>query len=104
MLGPGLLESVYEEAVAIELALRGIPFERQVRITLAYKGHLIGEGRLDLLVDDRLVLEPKAVDKLVGLHQSQLRSYLTATRYPLGLLINFNVELLKDGLRRVLRR
>lgn len=102
-LGPGLLESVYEEALAHELVQREIPFARQVHVELAYKGHVIGQGRLDVLADDRLVVELKAVENLLPLHSAQLLSYLKLTGYPLGLLINFNVNLLKEGLRRVLR-
>ena len=101
VLGPGFVESVYEEAMAIELRLRGISFERQKRINVPYKGHSIGEGRLDFFVEDTLVVELKAAEKLLVIHQAQLMSYLKATPCRLGLLINFHERLLKDGIRRV---
>jgi GxxExxY protein len=101
-LGPGFLESVYEEALCIELKLRGIPFERQVKRDIDYKGHSVGEGRMDLLVDKWLVVELKAVDGLAPIHSAQVISYLKATGYRLGLLINFNVPVLKEGIRPVI--
>lgn len=101
-LGPGYLESLYEEAMAVELRLRGLPFDRQRPIGVAYKGHSIGEGRLDFLVADRLIVELKAVDMLAPIPRAQVISYLRATRLPLGLLINFNVPLLRDGLKRII--
>lgn len=100
-LGPGFLESVYEEALCIELNLRRIPFVRQKAIGVSYKGHLIGEGRLDLLIDDCLVIELKAVEILLPIYTAQLLSYLKITNYRLGLLMNFNVSVLKQGLRRI---
>ncbi len=102
-LGPGFLEGVYEEALAWEFQLRGIDSERQKLITVAYKETLIGEGRLDFLVGGRLIVELKAVDKFAAIHQAQVLSYLKTTRLQLGLLINFNVPMLKDGLQRVIR-
>jgi GxxExxY protein len=101
ILGPGFLESVYEAALAIELRLRGIPFERQKQIALTYKNCEIGEGRLDLLVEKRLVVELKAADTLAPIHRAQVISYLKASGLRLGLLINFNVPVLRDGLERV---
>jgi GxxExxY protein len=101
VLGPGLLESVYEEALCIELQLRGLAFVRQPAVDLAYKGHSVGRGRLDLLVGDRLVVELKAVDALSGVHTAQVISYLRTTGYRLALLINFNVPVLKDGVKRI---
>ena len=101
VLGPGFIESVYEEAMAIELQLRGVSFERQKRINIPFKGHWIGEGRLDFFVQNSLVVELKAAEKLLVIHQAQLMSYLKATRCRLGLLINFHERLLKDGIRRV---
>ncbi len=101
-LGPGFLESVYEEALCVELELREIPFERQRPIGVDYKGHSVGQGRLDLLVGDRLLIELKAVDRLAPIHNAQVMSYLKATKLHLGLLINFNVPLLKDGIRRII--
>lgn len=100
-LGPGYLESVYEEALAIEFALRGIPFTRQVVIAVDYKGHSVGESRLDFLVGGQLVTELKAVEVLIPIHSAQVISYLKTTGRSLGLLINFNVGLLKDGVKRV---
>jgi GxxExxY protein len=100
-LGPGFLESVYEQAMGIELGLRGISSERQVPVAVNYKGHSIGESRLDLLVDGRLVVELKAVDQFAPIHTAQVMSYLKATGHQLGLLINFNVVRLKDGVKRV---
>lgn len=101
VLGPGFLESIYEEAMALELALRQVPFERQVPINVSYKTALVGEGRLDLLVSDSLIVELKAVERLLPIHQAQLMSYLKAARRPVGLLINFHERLLKNGLRRI---
>ena len=101
-LGPGFLESVYEEALCVELELRKIPFDRQRPIGVDYKGHSVGQGRLDLLVGDKLLVELKAVDRLVPIHSAQVISYLKATHLHLGLLINLNVPLLKDGIRRII--
>lgn len=100
-LGPGFLESVYEEALCVELELRRIPYTRQHTIALNYKGHRVGEGRLDLLVADQLVVELKAVESLLPIHHAQLMSYLKGLRLPLGLLINFNVPVLKTGIKRI---
>lgn len=101
-LGPGFLESVYEESLCLELILRGFDIERQVPVGVHYKGQRVGEARLDLLVEKRLVLELKAVDGLAPVHLAQLLSYLKATDLQLGLLINFNVPLLKQGIRRII--
>jgi len=102
VLGPGYIESVYEKALQIELEMRGIPFSPQQVVTVDYKGQQIGEGRLDLLVDNSLVVELKAVEALLPVHSMQLHSYLKATGHKLGLLINFNVPLLRDGTKRVI--
>lgn len=101
VLGPGFLESCYEEALCVELLLRGIPFERQTAVALDYKTHRIGEARLDVLVSGDLIVELKAVDGLAPVHTAQVISYLRMTRRKLGLLINFNVPLLKEGVKRV---
>ncbi len=101
LLGPGYLESVYEQALAIELELRNIPFERQKPIRVNYKGREVGEGRLDLLVGSSLIVELKAVDSLAPIHTAQVMSYLKTTHYPIGLLINFNVPVLKTGIKRI---
>ena len=100
-LGPGYLESVYEEALCVELRLRGLPFVRQPLVEVAYKGHLVGEARLDLLVGGALIVELKAVETLLPIHTAQVVSYLKATGNHLGLLINFNESKLRDGIRRV---
>jgi GxxExxY protein len=101
VLGPGFAESVYEEALAVELSRREIPFERQVRLTVKYKGFCVGEGRADLLVGGELIIELKSVEQLAAVHIAQVISYLKASERPLGLLITFNVALLKNGIRRV---
>jgi GxxExxY protein len=103
VLGPGLLESLYEEALCVELGLRGIRFARQPAVELSYKGHPVGKGRLDLLVDNVLVVELKSVEALNAVHKAQVISYLKTTGYPLALLINFNVRILKDGIVRIIR-
>ena len=100
-LGPGYLESIYEEALSVELELQTIPFNRQVPYCLQYKEKEIGEGRLDLLIENQLVVELKAVDSLAPIHSAQVISYLKATGKTLGLLINFNVPVLKNGIKRI---
>jgi GxxExxY protein len=102
VIGPGYLESVYEEALCQELNIRGIAFVRQPVFTLTYKGVSVGQGRLDLLVEERLIVELKAVEVLAAIHHAQVISYLRALHLQLGLLINFNVPLLKQGIRRVI--
>lgn len=99
LLGPGYPESVYKEALCVELQLWGIPFARQPQITLNYKEHAIGSHRPDLLVGGCLIVELKAVDTLAPIHSAQLLAYLKATGLRLGLLINFNVPILKAGIR-----
>ena len=103
-LGPGLLESAYEECLCHELTCRNIAFQRQFPLPVRYKGALLDCGyRLDLVVSDRVVLELKSVEKLAPIHEAQLLSYLRLGCYKVGLLINFNVALLKDGIvRRIL--
>ncbi|MFN0146771.1 MAG: GxxExxY protein [Dehalococcoidia bacterium] len=96
-LGPGFLESAYEEALSVELRLRAIPFARQVAVELGYKGEAIGPARLDFLVGGRLVVELKSVETLLPVHIVQVRSYRRATGCSLGLLINFNVTQLRSG-------
>jgi GxxExxY protein len=100
-LGPGFLESVYEEALCVELADRRISFERQKEICLLYKDREIGKHRIDLLVGKLLIVELKTVEVLAGIHKAQVISYLKASRLPLGLLINFNVSILKNGIQRI---
>ncbi len=100
-LGPGLLESVYEVAICEELRSRGIPFERQTRIPIRYRGLVLDPGlRLDLLIGDALVLELKSVDRINELHEAQLLTYLRLAHKRVGLLINFDVPVLRRGIRR----
>jgi len=100
-LGPGLLESAYEQCLAHELRLNGIPFDLQKIMPVEYKGVLIDCGyRLDLLVEGRLILELKAVAAIDPIHEAQILTYLKLAKMKMGLLINFNVPLLKDGIRR----
>ena len=101
-MGPGLLESVYQACLEHELRLRGIPFERQVRLPIVYKGTLVADDLImDLYFPGRLVVELKAVDKLDPIHEAQLLTYLRLSKTHVGLLINFNVRFLKDGLKRM---
>ena len=100
-LGPGLLESTYEICLARELALRGLSADRQKAVPLEYKGERLAEGyRIDLLVEGKVIVELKAVSKLEPVHESQLITYLKLTGCKVGLLINFNVPRLVDGVRR----
>jgi GxxExxY protein len=102
-LGPGLLESVYEVALCRELWLRGLKVERQVPVRLTYKGaELESQIRIDLLVESCIVVEVKSTDGLAPIHRAQLLTYLKLTGHPVGLLLNFNVQLLKHGMRRIL--
>jgi GxxExxY protein len=100
-IGPGLLESAYRECLTRELQLRDIPFEREVAVPVIYKDiHLECGYRIDFLIDRRLVLEIKSVESLAPVHEAQLLTYLSLGGWPLGLLMNFNVKVLKDGIRR----
>jgi GxxExxY protein len=101
-LGPGLLESAYEECLCHELALAGLWFRRQVEMPLAYKTVRLDCGyRLDLVVEETVVVELKTVDHLLPVHEAQLLTYLKLYGSPVGLLINFNVPVLRDGLKRL---
>lgn len=100
-LGPGFLETVYQEALAVELGLRKIPFIEQHPVVVVYKGTKVGDGRTDFYISNELVVEIKAVEKLAAVHTAQVISYLKALDRSLGLLINFKVAVLKDGIRRV---
>jgi len=101
-LGPGLLESAYEIALCHELSLRGIPFERQKAMNVHYKGVVLDCGsRIDLIAGGELLLELKSCDQLASVHEAQLLNYLKLSDKRLGLLINFNVRLLKHGLKRI---
>ena len=100
-LGAGLLESAYEFCLKTELERRGLKVETQVDLPLFYKGELTGKYyRIDMLVDDKIVVELKAVEKFLPIHEVQLVTYLKLTNKALGLLINFNVPVLKDGIKR----
>jgi GxxExxY protein len=102
-LGPGLMESVYEAALAREFDLRALSYARQVHLPVVYKGANLGfGGRIDLLVERSLVVELKAIDRMAEIHKAQLLTYLRLTGFPVGLLINFNVEVLRNGVRRLL--
>tara|TARA_B110000037_G_C16863073_1_gene400859 strand:+ start:145 stop:543 length:399 start_codon:yes stop_codon:yes gene_type:complete len=102
VLGPGLLESTYEYCLVHELGLQGIRAERQKSQPINYKGLELDEGyRIDILVEDKIVLELKAVKALDDIHMAQLLTYLKLSKLSLGFLINFNVTKLKDGLKRV---
>ena len=100
-LGPGLLESTYEQCLARELALQQVTFQLQVALPVEYKGvHLDCGYRIEILVEDRLILELKAVDQMKGIHEAQLLTYMKLANKDTGLLINFNVEVLRDGIKR----
>jgi len=101
-LGRGLLESVYQICLARELALRNIPLKEEVAVPVQYKGLIFETAyRVDLLVAEKVIVELKVVGSLLLLHKAQLLSYLRLTKIKLGLLINFNVPVLKDGIKRV---
>jgi GxxExxY protein len=101
-MGPGLDEESYESAMAIEFKLRSIPFARQVPIDICYKGEKVGIRRIDFIVGGRLLVELKAIEALAKVHYAQVRTYLKLTGLTFGLLINFNVAVLKDGIKRVI--
>ena len=104
-LGPGLLESTYETCLARELAIQGIAFEQQVELPVVYRDVPLSCGyRLDFLVEGELILELKAVEELLPIHEAQLLTYLKLSDQRIGLLINFNVVLLKQGLRRIVNQ
>jgi GxxExxY protein len=102
VLGPGLLESAYEACLAHELTLRGLSFERQKMLPVSYKGVQLECGyRMDFVVRNELVVEVKAVERLLPVHEAQLISYLRLTRLPAGLLVNFHAPTVRRGLRRL---
>ena len=102
LMGPGLLEGVYEECLAEELIQRGFKVERQVSLPIVYKGKQVGHPLvIDLLVDDRIIVELKAVNELLDIYSAQLLSYLRLSKLKLGLLINFNSVRLLDGVKRI---
>jgi GxxExxY protein len=100
-LGPGLVEATYESAFCIELADCGLTCSRQLHVPIYYKGHVIGEYRPDLVVENQVVVEIKSVDRLIGLHQAQLLAYMRILFLPVGLLLNFNGEVLRTGIKRL---
>ena len=101
-LGPGLLESVYEKALVVELAEAGVGARPQVEIPVVYRGRDLGVGfRADIIVDDSLLLELKCVDAFTSVHTAQVITYLRLLRFKRGFLLNFNVRLLKQGIKRV---
>ncbi len=102
VLGPGYAESVYENALTIELTKQGLEFNRQMAVRVIYDGQTVGEGKTDIVVAGCVLLELKTVEELTKLHHAQVRSYLKATNLPIGLLINFNSPVLVDGLRRII--
>jgi len=102
-LRPSFPESVYEKAMSIELKERGIAHQTQALVSVSYRGQVVGEGRIDLLVADRLVVELKTVNALAEVHVAQVLGYLEAKQLPLGLLINFHAGVIRDGIRRVIR-
>jgi len=101
-LGPGLLESIYESALCVEFDNNDIEYQRQILIPVRYKDNIIGEHKLDLLVENEIIVELKAIDKMAPIFEAQLLSYLKMAKKKLGLLINFNTEKLKDGIKRII--
>jgi len=99
--GPGLLESLYEECLAIELTKQGVSFKKQPVLSVNYHDQVIENAfRIDLWVENKVVVEVKAVEKLLPIHEAQVLTYMRLTKSPLGLLINFNEKLVKDGIKR----
>lgn len=101
-LGPGLLESAYEECLCFELAEAGLEFKRQVALPVVYKGVKLDCGyRMDVVVEESVIIETKAVERIVPVHEAQLLSYLKLTGIKVGLLLNFHVPVLKSGIKRI---
>lgn len=101
-LGPGLLESAYEVCLAKELKANGIQFETQVPLTFMYRNEVVDASyRLDFLIENQIIVEIKSAEKLLPIHEAQLLSYLRLSGHDIGLLINFNVEILKNGIKRM---
>lgn len=104
-MGPGLLESAYEECLCYELTEAGLPFRRQVSLPVVYKGIRLDCGyRTDIIVDEIVIVELKTVERLLPIHDAQLLTYLKLYDCSLGLLVNFNVPVLKDGLKRIVNQ
>ena len=102
-LGPGLLESTYEAAMCVEFEFLGLKHKCQVAVPAIYKGRAIGEYRMDLIVEDTVIVEIKSVERFDPIFEAQLLTYLKVTSKNIGLLINFNSRLLKDGIKRFVR-
>src|SRR5205823_3974215 len=100
-LGPGLLESIYRRAVCVELAANDISFETEKELSVTYRGELLCHQRLDFVVADQIVVEIKSVERLNPVHHAQLPTYLRLSKLRVGLLMNFNVAILQDGIKRV---
>jgi len=101
-LGAGLLESIYENALCVELKDNGVKYQKQLGIPIIYKGINLGNYRLDLLVENEIIIELKAVDRIESVFTAQLLTYLKVTGKRIGLLINFNVPVLKNGIKRII--
>ena len=105
ILGPGLLESAYEQCLCYELSQNGLPFNRQVGLPVAYKGIKLECGYImDLVVEDLVIVELKTVEKLLPIHEAQLLTYLKLNQLSVGLLINFNVPVLRSGIKRIVNQ
>ncbi len=100
-LGPGYLEGIYEEALALEFGIQAIPYQRQYALPVIYKEWQVGQGKVDFLVGGKVVVELKAVEKLLPVHKAQVISYLKVSGCHLGLLINFDERTLREGIQRV---
>ena len=100
-LGPGLSEGLYEDAMTIELEVAGLKFERQRKVTVRYRDKPLRTQKIDLVVEEQVVVEIKAVETLIAVHQAQLLSYVRSAQLPVGLLINFNGELIRNNIKRV---
>ena len=100
-LGPGFPESIYAGALEVELHRRSISFEREHPVRVLYQGQVVGEGRVDFFIGGRLIVELKAVEKVLNIHLGQVISYLKMVKEPLGLLLNFHVPVMKEGIHRV---
>ena len=101
-IGPGLLESAYEECLAYELAQAGLSFRRQVKLPVTYKGVQLDCGyKLDLIVNEQIILELKAVERIMPIHEAQLLSYLRMMNLRLGLILNFHTSMMKNGIKRI---
>jgi GxxExxY protein len=101
-LGPGLLESVYENALCVELKNTGISFEQQKEMAVDYKGNSVGSFRIDILVENAIVLELKSIERHDPIFEAQLLSYMKLGKFPIGILLNFNNVLLKKGIKRMI--